>query len=199
LEPRSVWRKTKATGPEILSVVLDQWGYEVSCCKLTTKHLTPEVEAYLVAKKTRIVHVWRENVLRTAVSAILHSRYRRGKLKVSMEHTLTPPNEYAKVTISPGHLIGQCQRVVQLQRRLRQEIDKMALPFFSLTYVQITKDAPNFVNPALCDFLGVSNVKMTATLQRLNPLPLSEMLLNWTEVEDAVRNSIFAEWLDRDG
>lgn len=205
LEPGSIWfKKLSARGPAVLDVALSQWGYKASVCKLTLKHLTPRVRRHLKKKpKLRVIQLSRDNVLRTAVSAIIHTRFRRGVLEGNYGHNYeeSPP---ASIIIDPTVLLTQCRRVGILQNRLRARVRSLKKPTLKLTYADLVGqdgagvDVEFLADDAsqrLCKFLRVDVRPMFSTIRRVNRHKLSAIIENWLEVRKAVSGSVFAEYL----
>lgn len=66
-----------------------------------------------------------------------------------------------------------------------------------LTYEEDIAADPTRAYRRCCEFLDLAPRPVSVTYGRTNPFPLEEILLNWSEVEEALRGGPF-EWMLRD-
>jgi len=201
LEMRSAFRKAKLSPVQILQIVHGQWGYSVAMCKVTYKQVTDPVLNYLTNRQAKVIHLTRGNLLRTAISAILHTRARRGDLPSRQEHSFEV-GPLTRITVDPENVLKQARKLERQIGRMRERLAGTGLPVLELTYAQIVgaeameaSALPPETNRRICEFLGVQDSPMTSPLRRQNLYPLSLIVENYDVLERAVRVSGNPDWL----
>ncbi len=145
----------------------------------------PEVVSYIQEKKIKVLHVIRENLLKTLVS-------RTAAKTRNMYHTADEV-EVNKVVIPTSRLIDSLDRI-------QREIDgwkelSYNTPYLPVTYESFTREREPEVLRIL-DFLEVSSVEnLTSSLQKINPDNLSEVILNFEEVKRVLSGTKHEIWL----
>lgn len=192
----NVWRHTAKPGT-VLECIFGQPHYLVGCCKLCySQAFGKRVWPYLVKKQPRVIWLYRQNVVRQAVSFLLAKQY-----KERPKHVMTLKTKPAQVEIAPSVVIAHAQKMVRYNKWAKGRI-KSFKRVLRLSYAQVVGSEQANVSHldaqaknAISEFLGISNQQMFGALRRTNPYPLREMLTNWPDVKKAIKNSEFAEWL----
>lgn len=177
----------------MLKMALNQHFYKVCACRLTYGHAFFEpLRSYLLEIQPRVIWLQRANWLRVTVSNIALKKVRRS-------HTDAPLPLY-RFAIKPSTLIKMLGMVERREAWAIAETQNLThvLP---VTYREITGgqvDAPALdeqTGRRICDFLGVDYVTMPGTLRRINPAPLSDIIINYEEVQAALLASPYARFL----
>jgi hypothetical protein len=191
LHHENAWRKI-AKPNQILECIFNQVHYDVGCCKLAYSQAFREsVWSYLVKKQPKVIWLYRENVIRQAVSLLL------SKQKSRPMHVMTLKTTPANVALNPDVILSQARRMVKYNRWAKERMRSFKL-VLRLSYAQLVGGEQANVaglegraTTTICEFLGVSRQNMYGGLRRTNPYPLSETIANWPEVKKAIKNSEF--------
>ena len=185
----------------LLGVLLNQTGYEVSMCKTTyMQALDAQVWAWLVKRQPRVIWLRRENRIRQAVSLLINKAARRGEVK-HPQHAFRK-RRAASVTLDPVVVLKAARGLCAVDQRVAGQIAQIE-HVYRVTYAQIVggegaeaRELPEKTTGELCGFLGVRYEALGCDLVRTNAHPLREVLSNWNEMEPAIRNSEFAGTLE---
>jgi hypothetical protein len=190
----------------LLSVLLNQTGYQVSMVKLTYMQAFQDpIWGWLVKRQPRVIWLRRENVLRQALSVYLASETRQhGSLERPL-HTFDEATPFS-VTIKPALFMKYCRGLVEQDTRANNHMLKfervLPLTYADVVGGELEKSAqrlPGKTTAEIASFLGVDIQGLTCSLRRVNPFPLCEMISNWPEVEAAIQASEFAAMLEGAG
>jgi len=180
-------------------------GWNVSMCKLVYKQaLQPDVWAYLAATKPHVIHLIRRNVIRQAVSALINRSVRSGFLSTPHPAHTFEDVPGIKIELTPDSILNLARGLFALDRQVAQELKEFP-HVLNIDYASLggegesVKRLPAEAGRTICSFLGVPYHAMPCDLKRINPQPLSEILVNWQEVLPAIQASEFAECLTEDG
>ena len=200
------WGKAfpKATDSAILRCITRASYYEIGGCKVTYEQMSPDVWDFLRQKKPLVLHLWRENLIRVAVSQIITGMVVSQRLPNHKAHTIKRLPQ-PQVTIPPENIIAAASRqgaaIDVMRRRLSDNVAPGRL--LELTYADITggegieaTEVPPAVARTICDFLGVEPEPLYCHFKRVNHGKLSEILKNWDEVRAVVSQSRFAYCLE---
>lgn len=137
----------------------------------------------------------RKNHLRQIVSACIlqktRSSYRpidkQQKLtKVDLDLKSTEFNQKAKSLIC--HLHGLQQEIEELERILANK------RMLRLNYEEHIQSNPTVAYEHLCKFIKIEEQRVSPKFGKMNPFKLSEIIINFKEIEDLLKNSPF-EWM----
>jgi hypothetical protein len=70
------------------------------------------------------------------------------------------------------------------------------VPLLRLTYEDDIADDPYVGYRRTCEFIGVQSRDVSVRLSKVNPFPLRDMIINYDQVADALRDTRFAWMLD---
>lgn len=187
----------------LLRVLLNQTGYQISMCKLTYvqafhRDIWPEIQRL----KPWVIWLRRANMIRQALSVAINQQARAGQL-VHPQHTFEP-TEPVRIEIPPGQFLRYLDGLTQ--QNTRAEMRLSSLPHvLPMVYEEITSNPWHHDTAAglsskarmqICLFLGVPIRPMPTDLIRVNPGPLSELLVNWDEIRQAIMKSPYSELLE---
>jgi hypothetical protein len=173
-------------------------------CRLTyTQALDTNVWSWLVENQPSVIWLYRENLLRQAISVHLNIVARRSGSLERPAHTFRDLQP-VKIQIDPALFVKYARGLNALNLRVKAELEKFK-QVYSLTYAQVvggeSKTAyqlPMKTAKPLCAWLGVRCETMSADLRPVNPYPLWEIISNWKEIETAVSASEFADQLEKE-
>lgn len=210
LSPRSIFRKAspKPTPVQALRFALRQPLCDVSGCKVTFRQLSTDAWKVLAAMEAKVILLARRNILRGAVSSCIRYLIRQEKVSRSGRplHTLSDSFHPSPTPLSPQVVLHECKRRVAALSRVRTKLAQHEFSLLVLDYTDVfgyegmlnaTQVLP-IAAEWLCQFLSVPVQPLTAPLRRVNGGPLSEIVENWEKVEEAVKNSPYACWLDEE-
>ncbi|MEO0406145.1 MAG: Stf0 family sulfotransferase [Cyanobacteria bacterium P01_A01_bin.135] len=152
-------------------------------------HLTDDEWTKLIAHKDlKVIHLTRENRLRTVVSQQIALKTDRWQ---STNQTL-PANE-KKVRLDASTLVGQL-RFIQNQEHLARERFK-AHDILEVVYEDMVQN-PGEVFQKLESFLGIDDIDVSQiSLRKQNAEKLEELVVNYDEVVQALATTEFASSL----
>jgi hypothetical protein len=142
----------------------------------------------LVERDWRIIHLWRRDTLRQAVSHFVRRHRGESHRKVDLEEEL-------RLRIEPAKLIEQIEI---RQERLRRELVAVEdLPHAEVIYEDDLLRAERHQPTAdrLFELLGVSSVPVSTRFRKVTPEDLPSLIENWTQVRDALAGTAHAHWL----
>lgn len=198
----SVWCTTvKGDRRRILAALLNQTGYHASGCKLTyTQAFNDDIWKWLVKKQPKVIWLYRENVLRQAISVHLNRLVRDGAKIKRPAHTFDETGPVS-IEISPALFLKYAEGLTK-QNKWASERVKNFNDVYQLTYDDLVGEgsaAAEKINTTtakkICDFLGVRYEPLKCDLKRVNHYPLSQLIKNWPDVEAAIKSSEFAGML----
>lgn len=186
---RSVCRPRYAT-ERFLADLYSSPGYSAIGFKLMLSHCRPRPYIWPCVKKRRVkaILVERRNVLKTLVSRRTASRsgvyhvsetFRRG----SSVSSWTP----RKIAIDTRGLVRDLDSIEAENREWKARIGG-DLDCLSVVYEQYVADVAAG-NNAILDFLGVRTAALSSDLQKVNPDRLDQIIANYDEVAEALKNT----------
>jgi len=202
LHHRSVWCKVGMDRRHLLAALLNQSGYQVSMCKLIyVQAFTEGIWEWIVKRQPRVIWLYRENVLRQALSVYLNRQVRQAGVLKRPQHTFRETKPIT-VEIEPMRFVRLARSLIAYDKQAKARLAALreVLP---LTYVDVVggEDAraerlPLATTKRVCAFLGVDYELLRCELKRVNPFPLHEMIGNWRDVRKAIKESEFADLLE---
>ena len=147
------------------------------------------VVAYLLARRVRIVHLVRSNLLDIVVSretAGARGRFHSSEADAApVTVCLDPPTVAARLAALDRHV-----RVVRRLLRLARS------PTIEVTYEHLVADRGGFV--AILHFLGVENAHrpLSSDFRKINPFGKRETIANYDEIRAVLNSTRFARFLD---
>jgi hypothetical protein len=203
LHHRSVWcTALKADRRHLLAALLNQSGYRVSMCKLTYVQAFKEgTWGWIIKRQPRVIWLYRENVLRQALSVYLNRQVRQAGVLKRPQHTFRDAKPIT-VEVEPRRFVrlARSLNVCDKEAKARLAALREVLP---LTYVEVVGGEnakadrlPLATTKRVCEFLGVGYELLRCELKRVNPFPMHEMIGNWRDVRKAIKGSEFADLLE---
>ena len=146
----------------------------------------PETTHYLQENQVKILHVVRENVLKTLASRIAA---KTRKLYHS-EGTV----EVEKIYIPPRRLLKRLEKIQDETRQWRQIA--LGNPYVEVSYESFLADREQALKNSL-EFIGVEyGASMFSTLRKINPDKLSDVIKNFDEVTRLLVGTKYEIFLD---
>lgn len=179
----------------LYEIVLDPQGKKVVGFKLKHDELVlPEFRALrdeIAANLDfRIIHLWRENLLRRFLSHCVVNRLARTTLVVEGQ---AMPAEAPPVRIDPL----ECQRDFETTLKRGAEFRELFAGHrsFSLSYEEMVARHPKKM-PALLNFLGVSPRELITTTKKLSNDNLRSAISNFNELRSYFAGSQFSKFFE---
>lgn len=140
----------------------------------------------------------RRNALRALVSAAVSEQSKRWAMSGNDQPRLFPVT--LDVAAAWGFRGTLVEYLAQEHEHVQQTFEQLlaTTKLLSLTYESHIERDPEVSYRLVCEHLSIEPEPVEIRLRRVNPYPLSELLLNFDEVEAALRGSRF-EWMTRGG
>lgn len=159
--------------------------------KVFYNHLTDEEWKKLLAhQELKIIHLTRRNRLRTVIS--LEIAFKTGQWTQSGKGASTEKKE-KRLQLEPAKLIQRLEQIEAGEATARVRFrDRNIL---EVVYEELVS-SPFEGFEAIGRYLGVDGIDPAQIrLRRQNPEPLQQLIINYAEVETALRNTRFASYL----
>lgn len=192
-----LWRRVfpEATGEEILSLLLCEPGFRVAGCRVSYRQYRNLVGAAVAGTvRPRIIHLYREDVVRVAISSWINTH------RLRPTHDYQPAGKMRPVEVDVKAFCQECGRYIRNVVAMEKELTDLGLPLLTLTYAQIVGgegQQARYVSPAvadeICDFLGVQLLPLYTDLQRINPEPMRKLVANWPDLQAALIEAGYLE------
>lgn len=152
----------------------------------------PFIIRYIAETRANVFHISRLNKLRVFVSEKIASA--TGAWSAQHPHQLPPNKQPLELNVDE-----MFRGLEELSRedRVAREITAKLPKCHELVYEKMFQTNGNFADDVVAmvgKVLGVDNVNSTPTDMRMNPEPLSELIGNYDEIAEALRNTPFA-WM----
>lgn len=184
-------RKVGEDFDKILSTVYqyESKSTEMVGFKVFYNHLTDEEWNKLVARRDlKIIHLTRRNRLRTVIS--LEIAFKTGKWTKAGK---TEGPKEKRITLDPLKLLQRLEQIEEGEEATRARFcDREILEVVYEEMVQSPQEVFNFVGA----YLGVDGIDPgKIRLKKQNPESLAQLIVNYNEIEDVLRNTRYAEYL----
>lgn len=203
LHPGYIWGRymPMADPNKIADLIWRRPGYMASGFKTTYRQFERLNKKILHRSGVKIIHLHRENVLRVALSAAINSSKKSvPSLAGHPTHTYESVPA-ASIQLKPERFLAECDRYVQSVTDMLAGLASFA-HVLALTYNEITGgetvttgQIPDGTAARITDFLEVEPAYLHASLVRVNPQPMSQIVTNWDELKQAIRKSEHRRWL----
>ncbi len=140
-------------------------------------------------KSIKIIHLRRENMLNTIVSRKIAGKTNIWKKQNSGEI----PVEERKVTLDPEECVEKFERTKKWETQTRQDFKDH--PFFELTYEELTAHKQDTMN-AIFSFLQLDSIPVESSLKKQNKETLRDLVTNYDEIEQGLKETPYAEFLN---
>jgi hypothetical protein len=184
------------TAVDVLKFIHNQAFYSVNMCKVMYYQVTEEVMRYLAARKAKIIHLVREDLVRLTVSQVITAMTDEGRIidrPILSHRPSIPISVYIDPTLFMQTLLVAEEQVARWRGILSW------YPALEVKYADMVggegseaKEILSDVANEICDFLGVSRHPLDAAgLKTVNtPYPLERLVANWDEIKGAMKNEI---------
>ena len=197
LNPLYVWRRMfkRATGENLLNLVLDRPGYQANVARVNYRHIE-QVRGGFLQDLDGVIHLHRQNVVRLIASAMINAQ----GLRTAHSYEAAEP---MRVELDAVKLARECDRYIGNVRSRRKWLGRLGMPLLLLTYDEFVggegTDAggiPEQATARICDFLEVERRPLTCSLKRTNPERLEDLVVNWNEIRAALLKTEHARWIE---
>jgi LPS sulfotransferase NodH len=157
--------------------------------KLFYNHLTDEEWQRLVAcKDLKVLHLTRRNRLRTVIS--LEIAFKTGRWTKSGSSSSLSEK---RVTLDPQRLLSQLEHIEDGEAATRARFCDR--PILEIVYEDMVQ-SPREVFASVGAYLGVNDMEPgKIRLKRQNPERLTQLIVNYDEIEAVLKETRFAEYL----
>jgi LPS sulfotransferase NodH len=145
----------------------------------------PAIATWINERDIRIVHLVRKNILKTVLS--LETAKRRG-----LSHA-THEVELVKVQLNPNKLKRNLiRRTKQVDRFRNMFVNK---PYLEIAYEDLVANQ-NGITQNVLQFLDIDDfVTLQTDLVKLNPDTIQDIVENYDEVAETLRDTVFEKYL----
>jgi LPS sulfotransferase NodH len=160
--------------------------------KVFYNHLTQdEWQKFLTCKDLKIIHLIRRNRLRTVIS--LEIAFKTGQWTQSGKSN-SSEIKVKRLMLDPSKLIKRLEQIEEGEATARSRFrDRQVL---EVVYEELVR-SPKSVFESVGTYLGVEGIDPSRIrLRRQNPETLQQLIVNYEEVEAALRNTRFEEYLN---
>lgn len=173
-----------------LDSFFNQPGFEAVGFKLMRNHLYPgqfpSLIPYLIDRQIRVIHVIRDNVLKTHLSRLMAQR--SGMFHGTRERDLS-----SRIEIPTNDLVHKLSRIAEQNAQLTQ-IFAGNTPYLACTYEQFSADHESEAR-RLLEFLELKITTLRTPLVKLTSDDLSAIVENLDVVRDCLRGTQFEKWI----
>lgn len=197
----SIYLREGLTIEQTIRIVLSRPGFQWDMCKVSYRQL-----AKMVSLETlkgwgveKIIHLWRENVLRVVVSAALNTSAWKGERDHPTHAWATP--EISRIELDPANVLSEARRYILNVRAMQAQLAVCGLPVLELMYERIVP-SPHDIGQldigirGLREFLEIEYAPFLTLTKPINPYPLSEIVTNWPVVKAALVGTEFERFCD---
>ena len=153
--------------------------------------LYPEILAYLIRHRIRVVHLIRQNHLDVLISYAV-------KAQIGKAHLLSGQSapEDVRVTLDTKTLVRQMAWLRNKQNIARRLLTLCKLPHIEITYEELLRDQAHF--DKILNFLSIDpqEQKASSTVVKIRRGGHSDVIRNYDEVKNVLENSHFAALLE---
>jgi hypothetical protein len=147
----------------------------------------PEVYGYFVARRIRIVHLERENLLDVLVSDEL------ARLTGTSHTTAVNGAPAPRITVDSSTLLKRLERLETRRRQVKLLLRISACPIINVTYERLVASDRELLN--VLDFFGIEQaVEFRSKLAKRGAANRKDSISNFEEVRRLLSNSRF-EWM----
>jgi len=152
--------------------------------------LMPELMPMLIARRYRLIHLVRDNLLDVAVS-------RAALNQTDTAHRRDETGTAPRLELSPEQLVRQIRVLRRKRRMVRTALTLLPTPVIEVSYESL-RDDPEPVLERLLAFLRVPGAvaPTDSVFRRVNATPLSEKLANYSQVAERLRHAGFGRYLE---
>jgi LPS sulfotransferase NodH len=158
--------------------------------KLMRNHLHPGqfpmVTPYLIERQTSVIHIVRENVLKTYISRLMAQRSGRF-------HTTDKRAASSGIEVPVRDLVRKLSGIAEQNMQLTQTFGG-SVPYIACTYEQYSAD-PEIQGRRLLAFLGLRATELHTPLVKLTSDDLSRTVENLDAVKRCLHSTEFEKWI----
>ena len=207
--PTHIWRQMSAEyhhgtfWRETAAVLLNRPGYRIVGFRVTYKTIPDGFWKMVQGNNVKIIHLTRENVLRTLISAEINTAVDIGQID-HYNHTFYMPAEAPPpLIVDPHKMLEQARKLTQWDAEITRQSEKWSGEWYALTFEDMVglgrggiAQIPVELNRELCEFLEVRNERLVTTTRRVNPFLIQSLIKNFGELLYVFENSEFAEFVE---
>jgi len=154
--------------------------------------LYPEILAYFMRHRIRVLHLIRQNHLDVMVSYAVKAKIGRAHLLVGQ----SAPDEL-RVELDAGNLVRQLAWLQKQQDMARKLLKLSRLPHLEITYEDVVRDQTRYFH-LMGDFLSINSREQLpkSPLTKIRKATHRDMISNYDQVKQILSSSKFAGLLE---
>ncbi|TCK19460.1 sulfotransferase domain-containing protein [Thiogranum longum] len=147
----------------------------------------PELVKLLQSEQLKVIHLVRENILKTYISTITAPLHK-------MHHPRTGDTiKIVTIRLDPAETLAQLEKRAGQIQRMRNIFS--SAPYLEVSYENFSADREK-ESERILPFLGLHNESpLHSDLVKINPDSLRDIIENYSEIEDALKNTAFEHLL----
>lgn len=147
----------------------------------------PIVLDYLSENKFKVIHVVRENILKTYISRL--------RAQQTGVYASTHPTQKIKVPVPINSLLEDLDSLSEENNALGNSVSRLGLDHLTISYEQIAHNREPELQEVL-SFLGVSETaELKSRLVKLTPDNLEQAVENYDEIVNALKHTKYGSYL----
>jgi len=168
-------RQAGGNGRIINNISNQYWGFN-----LKYNHVSNWITSNF--SKFKIVHVLRRDLLSMAISSIINTNKPKYKKPSETKEKIKTQKYYFDIE-KVKNVMTQNKKLVSRWVKNLSECYENVYPVFYEDFTKGGTDVKAWESSALCNFLGVDNLKFTTDQIKVNSKNLKDIVINWEELE----------------
>lgn len=191
---------------QILQYIFKTPFCKVALGKVIYRQAGPRVWAYLEDQKNiKIIHLVRRNTFRAACSFLFQVLVIQGKAEHPhpLHHFDREPQKPKPLYLCPQKVLDKCREREKAKKEVLQRLAEKEFCVYTIYYEHMcggieAKALPVLMNEEVCEFFGMPVYQLCApSMRRVNAqYPLSDLISNWRQVKDMIKETEFAMYLE---
>ncbi len=198
-----IWMQNFRNKRRIFRIMLNRPGYKVVGFRVTYKSIPPGFWKMVRGNTVKVIHLTRENILRTLISAEINTAVREGKIEYPNHSFYISAIAPAPLIVNTDKMLERARKLVQWNMEITSRVEEQSGRNYSLTYEDLVGEGygsiaqiPVDINRELCEFLEVKNQRLVTVTRRLNPFKIQSLISNWEELLTVFEDSEFARYVE---
>jgi hypothetical protein len=146
----------------------------------------PMILSYVRDKNIKVIHNFRDNLLKTHLSRV--------NAQLKKRHHASQKMEFEKIYVHVSGLLPTLRRMLEEQRFWREKLQHFET--FEVIYEDLVQNRERTVS-SLIQFIGVkTDVTLQSPLEKISPDLIEDIASNYDEIVVALKGTYFERFLD---
>ena len=197
LLPASSFQSNLRADPaDILKAVTTPEMYRYGAAKVQWTQMSQSIMNWIEWSKMPVIKLYRENILRVAVSGLLAGR--KGK----QHHTFDHENDLGPENLKASNIFQLMDRIHARQEAMGEYVAGLRNPTLTLRYRDLVGYEGNETDTLswaasrrICEFLDLKPTIFPVSIRKTTRKPLSHLMPDWASLQYMVRNSEYRNCL----